>query len=113
MKLEIDSDFWREVVSIGARYDGEREGLGDDFVEAVDHALGQILEQPLAWAVWPGLRQPAHPIRRFVMNFLDTWAQLLDQAQVDQAIQPPLADVIAQRLRSGAREIRKAKNFIG
>ena len=46
-------------------------------------------------------------------NFLDTWAQLLDQAQVDQAIQPPLADVIAQRLRSGAREIRKAKNFIG
>lgn len=68
MKLEIDSAFWREVVAIGARYDGERDRLGDDFVEAVDHSLGEILEHPLAWAVWPGLRQPAHPIRRFVMS---------------------------------------------
>lgn len=68
MKLEIDDGFWREVVAIGARYDGERVGLGDDFVEAVDHALRLILERPLAWAVWPDLRQPAHPIRRFVMS---------------------------------------------
>jgi toxin ParE1/3/4 len=67
VKLEVDSDFWREVVTIGARYEGERDGLGEDFVAAVDLALGQILAHPSAWAVWPGLRQPAHPIRRYVM----------------------------------------------
>lgn len=68
MKLAADRTFWAEVAAVMYRYEAERVGLGDEFLDAVDSALALIVERPDAWAIWPGIRPESPPLRRYVME---------------------------------------------
>lgn len=68
MTLQVDKTIWHEVLSVARRYDEDRAGLGDEFIEAVDDSLQTILLSPQTWPVWPGIRQASPPIQRYVMN---------------------------------------------
>ena len=68
MKLQVDRTIWHEVFAIARRYDDERVGLGDEFIEALDDSLQTILSSPQTWPVWPGIRQASPPIQRYVMD---------------------------------------------
>jgi toxin ParE1/3/4 len=67
VKLAAGRSFWHDVAAVMQRYDTEREGLGDEFLDAIDAALALIAERPDAWAVWPGIRPESPPLRRYVM----------------------------------------------
>ena len=68
MKIAADRAFWSDVAAVMHRYETERFGLGDEFLDAIDAALTLIAERPDAWAVWPGIRPSAPPLRRYVMD---------------------------------------------
>jgi len=65
--LQVDRSLWHEIFAIARRYDDDRAGLGDDFVEAVDRSLQTIALSPQTWPLWPGIKQATPPIQRFVM----------------------------------------------
>ena len=57
-----------EAGDIARRYEGERPGRGEVFLDAVADALRSIGEHPLAFAVWPDLTPTVPPLRRYVMR---------------------------------------------
>ena len=68
MRLAVDDSIWADVLRVMRRYEGERHGLGDEFLDAVDAGLANILAAPAAWAVWPDLDGGELPLRRYVMK---------------------------------------------
>lgn len=49
-------------------YEDQREGLGDEFLDAVDAGIASILASPTAWAVWPDIDQGEPLLRRYIME---------------------------------------------
>jgi hypothetical protein len=68
VKLLVDRTIWEEVFAVARRYDDDRVGLGDEFIEALDDSLQTILSSPQTWPVWPGIKQASPPIQRYVMD---------------------------------------------
>jgi hypothetical protein len=66
--LLVDRTIWQELFAAARRYDDDRAGLGDEFIEAVDDSLQTILLSPQTWPVWPGIRPEKPPIQRYVMD---------------------------------------------
>jgi hypothetical protein len=61
------ADVAPEVEAAAQWYEAREAGLGIDFVFAVEAAVAQICDAPLAWPMWPGI-DPMLAIRRFTMR---------------------------------------------
>jgi len=84
VKLQVDREIWQEVFSAARRYDEDRVGLGDEFIEAIDESLETIVLSPQTWPVWPGIKPTTPPIQRYVMDRFPyaIGYQVLDQVVV-------------------------------
>jgi toxin ParE1/3/4 len=58
-----------EAAEAAAYYDGERPGLGDEFLDAVETAIHTIVEAPHRWPRWPGAASHLEIRRRYVKRF--------------------------------------------
>ena len=67
MRLALLAEAEAELDNAAAWYDEQREGLGDDLLQAVQNALDAIAEAPEAWPLWPGAPPRDPPLRRFVL----------------------------------------------
>jgi toxin ParE1/3/4 len=61
VKFKIHPGASAEVAKQAIWYDSRRDGLGDEFLAAVDDAFDLIEEAPLRWPLWPGF-EPAHRV---------------------------------------------------
>ena len=64
MKLVIHEAASAELEAAAELYDGEREGLGDEFLDEISRAVETVLESPRTWPVVEGGRA----IRRFTLS---------------------------------------------
>jgi toxin ParE1/3/4 len=53
-----------EVASQAVWYDDRREGLGDEFLTAVDDAISLVVDGPERWPLWPNFA----PARRCLLS---------------------------------------------
>ena len=56
----------QELIDSAAYYESNLEGLGEEFLTAIDHALDSIEESPLAYYFsHPDLTMRRYPVKRF------------------------------------------------
>jgi plasmid stabilization system protein ParE len=56
----------RELLAAGDRYDEQVSGLGDEFLDAIDRGIAQILDRPHAWQRYEVRFR--WPVRRYVLD---------------------------------------------
>jgi hypothetical protein len=56
-----------ELIHAATRYEQEREGLGAEFLRAVDRALGLVVAAPERWPLAPRV-SPRRGARRYVLE---------------------------------------------
>ncbi len=64
MNLTIDPLAELELIEAAARYEQIRTGLGDEFLDAVEHAFELIAANPRSHAVLEYWKVPGHDVRR-------------------------------------------------
>jgi plasmid stabilization system protein ParE len=63
-RLIVRPDAEAELTAAAAWYEEKRDGLGEQFVTAVETALSAIEDSPETWPYW----KREHPYRRYVMR---------------------------------------------
>ena len=64
MRVEYHPEAQRDLIDAAEWYEGQREGLGSDFLDAVDAAVVTIVEAPDRWVILrDGIRR--YHMRRF------------------------------------------------
>jgi len=64
--LRVRPEAEQELLAAAEWYETRKPGLGVELVAAVDEALHQLVDNPLASPLWkPGLPHRHHPVRRF------------------------------------------------
>jgi toxin ParE1/3/4 len=67
MNIRFLAEAEAEVQKVAAWYEGQREGLGDEFLAALQQGLEAISRTPQAFSLATPV-QPDREVRRFVMN---------------------------------------------
>jgi plasmid stabilization system protein ParE len=68
MILTLSDAAAAEALDAARWYEGQRPGLGDEFVTALVEASAQIARNPRAWPVWPGLATSSPPVQRYLIQ---------------------------------------------
>lgn len=66
MRVVIHSQATRDVIAAAAWYEQQSEGLGRDFVAAVDESLANVMRRPATWPLWPKVK--GAEIRRYLLK---------------------------------------------
>lgn len=66
LRIRVAPEAEAELTAAALWYESKCPGLGADLMAAIDSALEQIAENPLAWAIWrDGLPYRRYVVRRF------------------------------------------------
>ncbi|MCA9727760.1 MAG: type II toxin-antitoxin system RelE/ParE family toxin [Candidatus Eisenbacteria bacterium] len=68
MKLQLHTEAEEEVFQAAAWYQERVSGLGDDFLNEVDHWFAVLVETPFGWPRWPRGPRLTSPIRRALLR---------------------------------------------
>jgi toxin ParE1/3/4 len=83
--LAIHPKAQAEIIEAADWYDLRAEGLGDELLVEVDHAVAVILASPLAFPVWSGTEDLLPPVQRFALKRFQFYA-IAYQSFADQVL---------------------------
>jgi toxin ParE1/3/4 len=68
VRVELLREAQIEIRKAAFWYDEQRQGLGEEFVAAVNAALAKISDTPHSFLKWPGATRDVSPIRRLKID---------------------------------------------
>jgi hypothetical protein len=67
VRIELHPRAESEIFEAACWYEDRRDGLGDQFLEAVSRAFDFLVEAPQVWRSWPGAPSLVPPIKRMML----------------------------------------------